>query len=188
MTKLILASASPRRLDLLKQIGIVPDKIVPSDIDESLLKNESPRLYVKRLAEQKALEVYKKYSDFYVIGADTIVILGGRILPKALNNDDVKIFLKKLSGKNHQVLTAVTVVSPSGKKSSRLVLSRVGFKKLEKAEIENYVSSGEGVGKAGGYAIQGLAGVFVKKINGSYSSIVGLPLYETRNLLKGLGF
>jgi septum formation protein len=186
--KLILASASPRRKDLLQQIGIVPDLIDPADIDESPLKNELPRQYAERIAEQKASAAALKHTSDFVLGADTVVTTGRRILPKAIDDAEVKKYLKLLSGKQHSVLTAICIISPDGKKSARVVTTKVKFKLLTQNEIDAYIKSGEGIGKAGGYAIQGLAGGFVKAINGSYSSVVGLPLFETKNILTGLGY
>ncbi len=188
MSQLILASASPRRKDLLKQIGITPDLVAPADIDESPLKKELPRQYAMRIAEQKACIVAEKHVGTFVLGADTVVTTGSRILPKASDDAEVEKCLKLLSGKQHSVLTAVCVISPDGKKSTRIVTTKVKFKLLTNDEIALYIKCGEGVGKAGGYAIQGLAGGFVKAINGSYSSVVGLPLFEVKNMLSGLGY
>jgi septum formation protein len=188
MSKLILASASPQRQELLKQIGITPDLVIPSEINETQLKNELPRQYAMRVAEQKAMAIAKSNPGDFILSADTIVYCGRKILPKANNDADVKKFLKALSGKQHSVLTAVCVISSAGKAAAKLVVTRVKFKVLSAAEIEVYIKSGEGIGKAGGYAIQGMAGAFVKNINGSYSGVVGLPLYETTNLLLGMGY
>jgi septum formation protein len=187
-SQLILASASPRRKDLLQQIGIMPDAVDPADIDESPLKKELPRQYAMRIAERKACVVAEKHKGAFVLAADTVVTSGSRILPKAENDAEVKKCLELLSGKQHSVLTAVCIISSEGKKSTRIVTTKVKFKVLTNDEIALYIKSGEGIGKAGGYAIQGLAGGFVKAINGSYSSVVGLPLFEVRNMLTGLGY
>lgn len=188
MPQLILASASPRRKDLLAQAGIVPDSIISADIDETPLKGELPREYALRVACEKASKIRENNKSSFIISADTVVFCGRTIFPKAENNEQVKTCLQKLSGRSHSVLTAVCVISPEGKESIKLIATKVIFKRLSTEEITNYINSGEGVGKAGGYAIQGLAGCFVKSINGSYSSIVGLPLCETVNMLTGLGY
>lgn len=184
---LYLASASPRRRDLLAQIGIVPKGIVPADLDETPLTSETPPQLALRLAEGKARAVTLPESGF-VLAADTVVALGRRVLPKAETDAEVATCLRLLSGRNHRVFTAVAVVSPAGKLSSRLVETRLSFKRLSDADIAAYVACGEGVGKAGGYAIQGRAGAFVMRLIGSYSAVVGLPLYETRTLLTGAGY
>ncbi|MEI9902643.1 MAG: Maf family nucleotide pyrophosphatase [Asticcacaulis sp.] len=181
---LILASSSPRRRDLLAQIGLVPDEIAAADIDETPLKAETPRALALRLAVTKAQAVK---ADGYVLAADTVVCVGRRILPKAGTADEVRSCLKLLSGRNHRVLTGVAVVSPEGRLSSRVVETRLSFKRLSAGDIDAYVASGEGLGKAGGYGIQGLAGAFVVKLIGSYTAVVGLPLYETQCLLDGAG-
>lgn len=186
--KLILASASPRRKELLSQIGISPDIISPSDIDETPKKQERPLQYARRIALGKAEKCALSNAGHFVLSADTVVACGIRILPKAENNEDVRKCLELLSGRQHNVITAVVVISPMGKISCRDVVTKVTFKKLSAVEINDYISSDEGIGKAGGYAIQGLAGSFVKNINGSYSSVVGLPLYEVKNMLNGLGY
>lgn len=188
MPRLILASASPRRKDLLAQAGISPDLIVSADIDESPLKKELPRVYTMRMAQEKAHKVKQGYESAFIISADTVVSCGRTILPKAENTKQVQECLKILSGRSHTVLTAVCVINPEGKESLKIISTKVSFKRLSTAEIENYLKSNEGIGKAGGYAIQGLAGCFVNNINGSYSSIVGLPLCETVNMLTGLGY
>lgn len=188
MPELILASASPRRLDLLSQVGIKPDKTVSTDIDETPNKNEFPECYATRMALEKAEKIAGKFSGSFVITADTVVSCGRTILPKAENSAEVKKCLEKLSGRSHTVTTSICVINPEGKSSTKVVKTRVIFKRLSSEEIKKYLISEEGIGKAGGYAIQGIAGRFVKSINGSYSSIVGLPLYETINALTGLGF
>lgn len=185
--RLVLASASPRRLELLRQIGITPDAVEPAGVDEAPLKDETPRLLALRLAEAKAAKAAEAQPDAYVLAADTVVAVGRRVLPKAEDEAQVRACLALLSGGNHKVLTAVAV-SFAGKTSSRLVETRVQFKRLTAAETDRYAASGEGVGKAGGYGIQGLAGGFVITMHGSYSAVVGLPLYETANLLVGRGY
>jgi septum formation protein len=184
--KLVLASASPRRLDLLRQIAIEPDQILSPDIDETALKGETPRLLALRLAAAKAAAV--DAPDAYVLGADTVVALGRRVLPKAESIEQARECLQMLSGRAHRVLTAVAVVGPDRRTAGRLSESRVHFKRLTEAEIAAYLSAGEWRGKAGGYAIQGRAGAFVTVLQGSYSGVVGLPLYESACLLEGLGY
>jgi septum formation protein len=185
---LILASASPRRLDLLSQIGIVPDHVRSADCDETPQSLETPRALALRLAETKAKIVSETQAGpSYVLAADTVVSVGRRILPKAETPDEVRACLRLLSGRNHRVTTGVALVSPQGL-SSRVVDTRLQFKRLSIEDIEAFVASGEGIGKAGGYGIQGLAGAFVIHLIGSYASVVGLPLYETKALLLGAGF
>jgi nucleoside triphosphate pyrophosphatase len=188
--KLVLASASPRRKALLAQAGIAPDSIVAADRDESPRKGELPRAHAQRLAVEKAQAVADTLRDpaALVLGADTVVACGRRILPKAQTGDEVRECLNLLSGRSHQVLTSVAVVKPDGGVMTRTVLTRVAFKRLTSAEVEAYVNCGEGMGKAGGYAIQGRAEAFVRRINGSYSNVVGLPLFETVSLLSGCGY
>ncbi|WP_411286803.1 Maf family protein [Phenylobacterium sp.] len=186
--RLVLASASPRRLDLLRQIGLQPDAVVGADIDETPLKNETPRLLALRLAAAKADRVAEEAAGAYVLGADTVVAVGARVLPKAGSDEEVRRCLALLSGRAHRVLTGLAVISPDGRRAARLVESRVRFKRLSHDDLEGYLRSGEGLGKAGGYAIQGRAGVFVMSLQGSYSGVVGLPLYETAGLLAGLGY
>lgn len=186
--RLILASASPRRLQLLAQVGIQPDAVLAADLDETPQRTETPRLLASRLAAAKAQHVAARAAGAFVLAADTVVAVGRRVLPKAEDAREVAECLKLLSGRSHKVLTGVAAASPAGKLAVRLVESRVRFKRLSAAEIDRYLASGEGVGKAGGYAIQGLAGAFVIELSGSYSGVVGLPLYETANLLEGLGF
>lgn len=187
-SRLVLASASPRRLDLLAQIGLSPDRIEAAEIDETPLPNETPRLLATRLARAKAAKVACAHDDAFVLAADTVVALGRRVLPKAETDDEVRACLKLLAGRAHKVLTGVAVQAPGGRTAYRLVETRLHVKRLNPAEIDAYVESGEGVGKAGGYGIQGRAGAFVMAIEGSYPAVVGLPLYETLNLLTGLGF
>lgn len=186
--RLVLASASPRRLDLLRQIGLVPDAVSPAAIDETPTPKETPRLLALRLAAEKARAVASGEPDAFVLAADTVVAVGRRVLPKAETAEEVRACLALISGRNHKVLTGVCVIAPGGHAASRLVESRLQVKRLTAAEIDAYVESGEGIGKAGGYGIQGRAGGFVISLIGSYSAVVGLPLYETRALLTGLGY
>ena len=183
---LILASASPRRLDLLAQAGIVPDEVRPADIDETPLKDETPAALAERLAREKALHVHQAGS--FTLAGDTVVAMGRRILPKAGDAAEVVECLKLLSGRAHQVISGLAACAPDGRVSVRAVRSRVLFKRLTADEIEYYAHDGDGVGKAGGYAIQGHAAPFVRRINGSYTAIVGLPLYEAVSMLQGLGY
>jgi septum formation protein len=187
---LVLASESPRRKALLAQAGIVPDAIRAAAIDEIPLKGELPRPHALRLACEKARVVAAQDSEapMLVLAADTVVSCGRRILPKAESADAVRACLKLLSGRRHQVTTAVAVALPDRKIRIRIVETAVAFRRLTDSEIETYVQSREGEGKAGGYAIQGRAEVFVKRINGSYSNVVGLPLAETVALLHGCGY
>jgi septum formation protein len=190
----VLASESPRRKALLAQAGIVPDSIRAAAVDETPLGGELPRAHALRLAAEKASVVAAKLAETkprstaLVLAADTVVACGRRILPKAEDEDAVRFCLKLLSGRRHQVMTAVAVFLPDGKLRTRIVTTRVAFRRLTPAEIETYVDSREGIGKAGGYAVQGLAEMFVRHINGSYSNVVGLPLAETVLLLRGCGY
>lgn len=188
MPKLILASQSARRISLLQQIAITPDLVTPADIDETPLKTELPRQYAMRMAQEKARIVSQKNQEDFVLAADTVVACGRRILPKAENDQQVRYCLNILSGRQHTVITAICIVSTNGKIVTKSVETKVKFKKLSAQEINDYITSLEGIGKAGGYAIQGLAGAFVKSLNGSYSAVVGLPLCETLGLLTGLGW
>ncbi len=183
----MLASESPRRKALLAQAGVIPDLILPADIDEREKKGELPRLYVLRLAREKAATIAAREQGALVLAADTAVALGRRILPKAMNNGEVRECLERLSGRRHVVVTAVAL-AVGGAIRTRTVETRVAFKRLTQQEIDAYVQCGEGVGKAGGYAIQGRAEAFVRLINGSYSNIVGLPLAEAVGLLRAHGF
>lgn len=192
--KLILASASPRRLAILQQAGIEPDALLPADVDETPLKNEGAKELARRLSRSKA-EVARKTArsrddmkDSYILSADTVVVAGGRILPKAEVVDEAAACLRLLSGRAHRVYTSICLVTPKDAIRERLVETRVRFKRLSRDEFEGYLASGEWRGKAGGYAIQGLAGTFVVKLVGSYTNVVGLPLYETVALLDGEGF
>lgn len=189
--KLILASASPRRLSLLAQIGIEPQALRPADIDETPRKGEWPRSLAARLSKEKALAAYERVKDendlhpALVLAADTVVALGQRVLPKAENLDQALACLRLLSGRSHRVWTSVTLITPKGSVRQRLVETRLRFKRLSREEVEAYLASGEWRGKAGGYAIQGIADCFVVKLSGSYSNVVGLPLHETANMLSG---
>jgi septum formation protein len=185
--RLVLASTSPRRLALLRQIGIEPDAVDPPDIDEAAAPRERPAELARRLAAAKAAAVAARYPDGFVVGADTVVALGRRVLPKAQDEAMARSCLSRLSGRRHRVYGGLCVVAPSGRRAERLVCTVVTFKRLDAAEIDAYLAAGEWRGKAGGYAIQGRAAAFVRAINGSYSNVVGLPLYETVALLKGLG-
>jgi septum formation protein len=188
--QLILASESPRRAALLAQAGITPAAILPAAIDEQVRKGELPRVHALRLAAQKARKVESEWNGApaFILAADTVVALGRRILPKAMDDDEVRACLKHLSGRRHQVITAVALVTPAGKLRSRVAATRVSMLRLSEAQITAYVESREGVGKAGGYAIQGRAEMLVKAISGSYSNVVGLPLALTISLLEGCGY
>lgn len=183
---LILASASPRRLQLLAQIDIAPDTIAPADIDETPLPRELPAALAQRLAWEKAHAVDSGLA--FVIGADTVVATGRRILPKAQDIETARACLRLLSGRTHDVHTGVCVRAPDGRASARLVTSRVTFKRLSAEEEDAYLASQEWRGKAGGYALQGRAAAFAPRLSGSYSGVVGLPLAETAMLLAGLGY
>lgn len=184
----VLASGSPRRLELLRQIGIEPDHIVSADIDETPLKNETPAKLAERLSIEKAEAVKLNWAGHFLLSADTVVALGNRHLGKPIDEGEALAFLTLLSGRRHKVLTGVTVIGPTGTKTTRVVSTTVAFKRLSDAEINAYLGSNEWRGKAGGYAIQGLAGAFVKSINGSFPNVVGLPLFDVKNMLNGLGF
>lgn len=192
--KLVLASASPRRLALLQQAGLEPDGLLPADIDETPHKGESPRALATRLASEKAAAAAKvrlAHADLknsYLVSADTVVAVGRRILPKPETTEEADECLQLLSGRQHRVYTAVSLITPLGYERKRLVEARLRFKRLSAMEVDAYLASGEWRGKAGGYAIQGLAGVFVVKLVGSYTAVVGLPLYETVSLLAGEGY
>ena len=183
---LVLASASPRRLALLAQIGIVPDRVLSPDIDETPHPHELPRAHAQRLARAKAAAAADPAG--YVLAADTVVAAGRRILPKADTEQQARDCLKLLSGRRHRVMTGVVVLGPDGRRAERLVQSVVGFARLTDRQIDAYLASGEWRGKAGGYAIQGRAAAFIRFLSGSYSNVVGLPLFETTQLLRGLGW
>lgn len=187
MPRLILASASPRRLALLAQIGVTPAAVEAADLDEAMLPGELPPAYVTRLAEAKARAVAARHDDALVLGADTAVACGRRILPKAEDEKTAAACLRLLSGRSHRVHSAIAVIAPGGILRQRMVTSRVTFKHLDDQETRAYLASGEWHGKAGGYAIQGLAAAFVSDVQGSYSAVVGLPLFETSQMLRGLG-
>ena len=184
---LILASASPRRAELLRQIGVTPSEICPADIDETPLKGEMPSRYAERMARNKAETVAARKPDCFVLAADTVVACGRRILPKAETPQQATACLNLLSGRRHTVYGGICLIAPDGTKTERVVRTAVVFSRLSKADKQRYLDSGEWQGKAGGYAIQGLAALFVREVIGSYSNVVGLGLYETGALLKGLG-
>ncbi len=183
---LILGSSSPRRLEILRQVGIKPDKVVKPEINESVRFQEKPNTYVKRMALEKSIAIKKSASD-YLITADTIVVVGARIIGKPKNKDKAYESLRLLSGRRHRVYSSV-VINHNRNRVNRTVCTSVQFKNLSGMELDFYLSSEEWKGKAGAYAIQGLAARFVKTINGSYSNVVGLPVLETLNLLFGLGY
>ncbi|MET0361510.1 MAG: nucleoside triphosphate pyrophosphatase [Sphingobium sp.] len=185
--RLVLASTSARRLDLLARIGVVPDRVVGPHIDESPRKAELPRVYALRLAQEKA-EAVERAPDELVIAGDTTIALGRRILPPADSEPVQRSLLGLLSGRRHHALSAVCLIGLDGKPRLRLADTVVAFKRLTPAEIDRYVSCGEGLGKAGGYAIQGRAESFVRFLSGSHSGVVGLPLYDTRALLESAGY
>jgi septum formation protein len=192
--KLVLASGSPRRLSLINQVGIEPDALRPADIDETPKRGELPRAYATRLARNKAeaalgmVTIDDDLKGSYILAADTVVAVGRRILPKAELLDEAAQCLRLLSGRNHRVHTAICLVTPKEAFRQRYVETRVRFKRLSEEDIEAYLASGEWRGKAGGYAAQGIAGGFVVKLVGSYSNVIGLPLYETLTLLGGEGY
>lgn len=186
--KLILASASPRRVTLLKQIGITPDEIIPADIDETALKGELPRDHAVRLAGEKALKIAAAHKGSIIIAADTVVACGRRILPKAETRAETEACLKLISGRRHHVYGGIAVITPEGKLISRLCDTSVQFKKLSPQDITAYLESGEWKGVAGGYAIQGRAAATIKSLSGSYSNVVGLSLYDTMQILDGIGY
>jgi len=186
-TKLILASASPRRLSLLAQIGIKPDAVLPADIHEDPYVGEVPREHALRLAQEKAAKIAGENPNTFVLAADTVVGVGRRILPKAETEEQARYCLELMSGRGHRVFTGVAL-SLSGGMTSRVVETRIKFKRLSEKDLNGYIESGEWKGKAGGYGIQGYAECLVSRLNGSYSNVVGLPLFETRNLLIGAGY
>lgn len=185
---LILASASPRRLDLLRQINIDPDSVDPAEIDETPVPQELPADYARRMAQEKARAVAPRHPGAFILAADTVVAVGRRILPKADDLPDARCCLELLSGRRHKVMGGVALIDPSGKLRWRLVVTAVVFKRLHPDEIDAYLESGEWQGKAGGYAIQGRAAALIPSINGSYSNVVGLPLAEVTTLMTGAGF
>ena len=186
--RLILASASPRRLELLRQIAIAPDAVAPADLDETPRRNERPAAVALRLAAEKAQAVARQYPGAIVLGADTVVACGRRVLPKAESEADARACLGLLSGRRHRVHGGIAVVAPDGGLRARCVTTMVRFKRLTPAEIDDYVASGEWHGKAGGYAIQGRGAAFIPAINGSYSNVVGLDLFTAAALLRAAGW
>ncbi|CAO3361544.1 Maf family protein [Azospirillum melinis] len=189
--RLVLASASPRRLDLLRQIGIVPDAVDPADLDETPLRDELPPQHALRLAAEKASCVAARHPDSWILAADTVVACGRRILPKAEREEEARRCLSLLSGRRHRVIGGIVLLVPGGygpRRIDRLVRTDVTFKVLDRSETDAYIASGEWKGKAGGYAIQGRAGALVRWIGGSYSNVVGLSLHEVAGMLHGAGF
>ncbi len=192
--KLVLASGSPRRLGLLNQAGIEPEELRPTEVDEIPVKGELPRALANRLARAKAeaalatVRLDEELRGAYVLAADTVVAVGRRVMPKAEMLEEAAQCLRLLSGRNHRVYTGICLVTPKETFRQRLIETRVRFKRLSTEDLEAYLASGEWRGKAGGYAIQGLAGSFVVKLVGSYTNVVGLPLYETLSLLSGEGY
>ncbi|QIL01710.1 septum formation protein Maf [Sphingomonas sinipercae] len=185
---LILASASPRRLDLLARIGVTPNEVLPADIDESVRKAELPREHALRLAIEKAQAVAVQRPDAFVLAADTVVAVGRRILPKVEDEATLRACMKLLSGRRHRVMTGVALAAPGQPLRSRVVETTIAMKRLSDEEIDYYAAHGEWRGKAGGYALQGYGEVYVRHIGGSYSNVVGLPLGETRTMLKAAGY
>jgi septum formation protein len=194
LQKLVLASGSPRRVELLAQAGIEPDRLLPANIDETPLKSEHPRSLARRLSRTKAEKAWSLLQDeknndgAFVLAADTVVAVGRQVMPKAEMLDEASQCLRMLSGRNHKVYTGICLITPRGRLRQKVAETRVRFKRITSEEMESYLASGEWRGKAGGYAIQGLAGTFVVRIVGSYSNVVGLPLYDTVTLLTGEGF
>jgi septum formation protein len=186
--KLILASTSPRRLELLKQIGITPDAVTAPDVDETPLKAEKPRAYALRMAEAKALAVAPKHANDFVLAGDTVAAAGLRILPKCADEKEVRECLELLSGRRHRIYGGVCLIAPGKKPVLRLAESVVTFRRLTDKDITAYVKSGEGIGKAGGYALQGRAAAFIRFVAGSPSNVIGLPLYEAATLLESAGY
>ena len=192
--KLVLASGSPRRLALLAQIGLEPDVLMPAEVDETPERSELPRTLAVRLAREKAERVIERVraneelQGAYILGADTVVAVGRRILPKPDLLEEAAACLRLLSGRTHRVYSGICLVTPKNSVKTRLVESRVRFKRLSSLDLDSYLASGEWRGKAGGYAIQGLAGSFVVKLLGSYPNVVGMPLFETATMLGGEGF
>jgi septum formation protein len=186
--RLVLASASPRRIDLLARIGITPDAVIPADVDEIVPKGELPRVHALRLAREKAEAIASREPEALVLAADTVVAVGRRILPKVEDEATLRACMKLLSGRRHRVLTGVALAVQGQPTRSRLVETIIAMKRLSPEEIAYYASHGEWRGKAGGYALQGYGEVYVRHIAGSYSNVVGLPLAETRLLLKSAGY
>ena len=186
--QLILASSSPQRLILLKTIGVIPDQIVPANIDEIPEKNEKPRDFVLRMSKEKALDVSKNFPNSFILSGDTIVACGRRIIGKPSDRDNAKQILNLLSGRRHQVLSAITLIKPDKNEVSKIVMTRVKFSRLNQNALNAYLDTNEWKGKAGGYAIQGSASSFIPWINGSYSSVMGFPMNEVNNLLNSSGW
>ena len=185
---LVLASASPRRLQLLQQVGIRPSDVDPADVDETPRRRELPHHYARRVALDKLAAVAARHPGAFLLAADTVVAVGRRILPKAESEAEARRCLELLSGRRHRVLGGIAVQAPDGRRAAALVTTAVIFKRLSPEELERYLAGGEWRGKAGGYAIQGAAAAFIPKVIGSYPNVVGLPLVETCNLLSGLGY
>jgi septum formation protein len=185
---LTLASASSRRIDLLRQINVSPQNVIPADINETPYKAEKPHLLAQRLSEEKAKAVFEQNKDHFVLAADTVVACGQQLLDKAETAELAQKYLEKLSGRRHHVYGGITLITPKGRILTRLCKTMVQFKRLTLSDIEAYIGSNEWDGKAGGYAIQGFAGSFVKRIDGSYSNVVGLCLYETKRILSSGGY
>lgn len=185
---LILASASPRRMELLAQIGVRPDRVLSADIDETPLKDETPRRLVARLAEGKAMAVAQQNLGAFVLAADTIVAVGTRILGKPVDAIDAERMLRLMSGRAHKVMTGVCLIAPDGRRGARLSETRIKFRRLSDADVARHLEAGEWRDAAGAYKAQGIAGADIAFLSGSHSSVVGLPLFETRNLLTGLGW
>lgn len=186
--RLILASASPRRVDLLAQIGLHPDQILPADIDETAKAGELPDVYAKRMAATKAAVIAEQKPGAFILAADTVVACGRRILPKAETEADARLCLERLAGRHHTVYGGICLTGPAGQSWLRLSVSKVRFRRLATDEISAYLAAGDWQGKAGGYAIQGYAAQFIQKIQGSYANIVGLDLYQVAGLLRAAGF
>ena len=185
---LVLASSSPQRLHLLKQIGIIPDKIEPANLAEKIFLKEKPHEYVLRISKEKANVVSKRNAQSFIIACDTVAALGRRILGKPGNKEEAEKFLMMLSGRRHKVLSAVTLITPENKEISKISITVIKFSRLSKLDLENYIKSNEWKGRAGGYAIQGLAASFIPWIKGSYSSVVGLPITDIKNMLLSSGW
>lgn len=185
---LILASSSPRRLELLSQIGIIPDHVIPADIDETILKTELPRALALRLSKGKAEKIAQEHPGSFILAADTVVAVGRRILDKPENAEDARKALCLLSGRRHTVYGGICVIAPHGEKRHVLCETIVSFRRLTLQDINDYIASGDWEGKAGSYAIQGMASTFVKFLSGSYSNVIGLSLYDTMKILNSLGY
>ncbi|GIL38678.1 Maf-like protein [Rhodospirillales bacterium TMPK1] len=175
-------------MELLRQIGIEPAAVDPAEIDETPLKNELPTVYAQRVAGAKAAAVHARRGDAFVLAADTVVAVGRRLLPKAEDVDTARTCLELLSGRRHRVVGGIVLAAPDGRRATRVVVTSVAFKRLSPRELDAYLASGEWNGKAGGYAIQGIAAAFVSFLSGSYSNVVGLSLYDVRQMLTGVGF